>query len=62
MSKKPEKKMGLIRCLTKDVSPEAFEEFEWMGDGIVKDIVLTFFILGAVGTNRCHFRIPSWTT
>ena len=62
MSKKPEKKMGLIRCLTRDVSPEAFKEFEWMGDGIVKDIVLTFFILGAVGTNRCHFRIPAWTT
>lgn len=62
MSKKPEKRIGLIRCLTRDVSPEAFNEFGWMGAHTVKDIVLTFFILGAVGTNRFHFRIPSWTT
>ena len=62
MSNSPEKKVGLIKCLTKDASPETFEEFEWMGDGIVKDIVLTFFILGEIGTYRRFFKIPSWTS
>ena len=62
MSYSPEKKVGLIKCLTKNISPEDFGEFGWMGNRVVKDIVLTFFILGEIGTYRRFFKIPSWTS